>query len=80
MARKYHTVCEYDEADGCWYDCCGFYSKADAQEELEALKADGVHHCIITHDDNADAMMAARDALPMPKAVAKRLAREAGKL
>lgn len=63
MTKRYHTVCTFDPADLTWYDCVGFYSLADAKVELEDTPCP---RCIITHDDSADAMMAARDALPIP--------------
>lgn len=72
MTRKYYTVCTFE--DGRWFDEFGSYKLAEVKEEAQALKDRAQAYGrkrntvqIIKHDDTAQAMMAARDALPAPK-------------
>lgn len=67
MAKMYHTVCVWDADANCWFDAFGSYSKAECREEMSELRDSGTkakHVKIITHEDTAAAMIAARDALP----------------
>ena len=72
MARKYYTVCTYE--DGRWFDEFGSFKLAEVKEEEEALKDQAEAYGrkrntvrIVSHDGTAQGMMAARDALPAPK-------------
>lgn len=67
MARKYHTLCGYDVENGAWVDLYGSYDKQECRDELEwndDASLGGLR--IVTHEDSAAAMMAARDALAVP--------------
>ena len=71
MAKQYYTVCTFE--DGKWYDEFGSYSRKEANEEAAFIREDQSHRYkrgwvkVISHDDNAEAMIAARDALAIPK-------------
>lgn len=63
MARKYHTVVEYDRDEKRWFDCFGSYSLNEAKEEAESIKGDGKRAKVLTHADGSEAMIAAVAAL-----------------
>lgn len=74
MSRKYHTLCIWiagsDASDpGCWADEFGSYDRAETRAEKDFSHSHDQrgHATIISHDDTAAAMIAARDALPAPK-------------
>lgn len=70
MARKYHTLCIWDEHHKAWFDNFGSYSMAEVKAEYRDAKEGGYkakHLAIITTDETAAAMMKARDNLPMPQ-------------
>lgn len=67
--RKYHTLCIWDAEQSCWFDNFGSYDLKEVKGEARAARDDGYkgkHIRIITTDETAAAMMAARDALPRP--------------
>lgn len=66
MARNYYTVCEFDVEHGQWFDVFGTYDREEAKGEVEFMNAPRGCVTIIKHADSAAAMMAARDALPVP--------------
>lgn len=65
--RAYHTLCVWDVDHQCWYDQHGDYSKADVKAEADSFFLPRGHKVIITHKDDAQSMMNARDALPPPR-------------
>lgn len=67
--KQYHTVIFFDQDAGQWYDEFGSYSKREANAEAADLRQyhKRSHVKVITHDDTAEAMIAARDATPHPK-------------
>lgn len=71
MARKYHTLCIWDARLGGWFDEFGSYKKAEVEEERTSWEVPMGWRRIISHDDSAEAMMAARDALDAPKGQTK---------
>lgn len=50
MARKYHTVAEYDFELKEWFDGFGSYSIKEAKEEAASLKYDGKREKLAAHD------------------------------
>jgi hypothetical protein len=69
MSRTYHTVCIFDTVALAWFDQFGSYKKAEANAEaMEYRDTCGAGMVkIISHADTAAAMIAARDALEVPK-------------
>ena len=66
-ARTYHTLCLWDVDHQSWFDSFGDYSKAEVKGESDTLFMPRGHKVIITHKDDAQSMMNARDALPPPR-------------
>ena len=57
MARKYHTVVEYDRTENAWFDGFGSYSLKEANEEAASLKDYWKRVKVLTHDDTGAAMI-----------------------
>lgn len=72
MPRPYFTLCVFDTEAGQWFAEFGDYSRAEVQAECDEHSAPRKHKRIIRHDDSAKAMIAARNALPIPKTKAKK--------
>lgn len=73
MARRYHTLIVWTpgetEKTGFWSDEFGSYSRNEVQGEKEFAydHFPRGHVKIVSHDDGAENMIAARDAVPAPK-------------
>lgn len=67
MARKYYTLCVWEDEHGVWLDEFGSCKKAEVMEEKEGYDLPKGWLAIVTSDESAEGMMAARDALPAPK-------------
>ena len=65
--RAYHTLCLWDVQEQCWFDQFGDYSKAEVKGEADTYFMPRGHKVIITHKDDAESMIATRDALPAPR-------------
>lgn len=65
--RPYYTLCIFDTEQNCWFDEFGSYDRKEVVAETDYASAPRKHIAIIKHDDTAAAMLAARDALPLPK-------------
>lgn len=71
MARKYYTLCVWDAAQSAWFDNFGSYVLSEVKAEYQDARDGGYkakHLAIITTGELAIDMIAARDALPHPKA------------
>lgn len=65
--HPYYTLCGWDKDNGNWIDMFGSYIRAECVAEKEWNSDDSVSHLtIIKTDDTAQAMMEARDLLPIP--------------
>jgi hypothetical protein len=67
MPRTYHTLCLWDADLQKWFDQFGDYKKAEVKAEADSYFTPRGHKTIITHQDSAQAMIAMRDALPVPR-------------
>lgn len=65
--RPYYTLCLWDVDQQAWFDQFGDYKKSEVQGEADGYFMPRGHKVIITHKDSAEAMIATRDALPVPK-------------
>lgn len=72
MPRPYFTLCVFDAEHGAWFDEFGDYCRADVQAECDDHPAPRKYKRIIRHDGSTEAMIAARNALPLPATKAKK--------
>lgn len=71
VGKQYHTLCVWEEDNAGWFDQFGSYSLRKVKAERQDFNSAGIPGrflAIISHDDTAQAMIAARDSLPAPKA------------
>lgn len=67
MTKPYYTLVAWDKLNAAWVDLWGSYVRAEVvQEKADTNDASLSHLTIIKTDDTAQAMMTARDALPVP--------------
>lgn len=67
MPRPYFTLCAWDKENANWIDLFGSYVRAECEQEKADINDSTLSHLtIIKTDDTAQAMMEARDALPVP--------------
>lgn len=65
--RAYHTLCLWDVNLQAWFDQFGSYKKSEVKEEADCYFMPRGHKVILTHKDDAESMIAAREALPAPR-------------
>lgn len=72
--KQYHTLCVWDDEQGAWFDQFGSYRLREVKAERQDFNSAGIPGrflIIISHDDTAQAMIAARNNLQAPKARGK---------
>lgn len=67
MSKTYYTLCLWDTQEQTWFDQFGSYSKREVKEEADSYFVPRGHKVIVAHKDSAEAMIATRDALPVPR-------------
>ena len=65
--RTYYTLCLWDTQLEGWFDYFGDYKKSEVKAESDCVYCPRGHKVIIAHKDSAEAMIAMRDSLSVPR-------------